>query len=71
MLQSRYDGQTPVVGAMQSWLALSQARMIVVEDEYRHALFPYGTDCVDNQVADYFLQGTLPHRLGSCAARQQ
>ncbi len=56
---------------METWTALPQARMIVVEDEYQHGLFPYGTDCVDNQVADYFLQGTLPQRLGSCAARQQ
>ena len=71
MLQSRYDGQTPVEGAMETWTALPQARMIVVEDEYQHGLFPYGTDCVDNQLADYFLQGTLPQRLGSCAARQQ
>ncbi len=71
MLQSRYDAPTPVEGAMETWMSLPQARMILVEDEYQHGLFPYGTDCVDNQVADYFLHGTLPQRLGSCAARQQ
>ncbi|MNF19288.1 hypothetical protein D3C80_2239640 [compost metagenome] len=43
--------------------------MIVVEDEYEHGVFPYGTQCVDRQVADYFLDGTLPQRLGSCAGK--
>lgn len=71
MLQARYDGITPVEGAQATLAALPQARMIVVEDEYQHGLFPYGTACVDNQVADYFLHGTLPQRLGSCAAKQQ
>ncbi|MNZ94445.1 Tripeptidyl aminopeptidase precursor [compost metagenome] len=69
MLQSRYDGQTPIEGAMATLAALPQARMIVVEDEYEHGVFPYGTQCVDRQVADYFLDGTLPQRLGSCAGK--
>lgn len=71
MLQSRYDGITPVEQAMATLAALPQARMIVVEDEYQHGLFPYGTECVDRQVADYFLQGTLPQRLSSCAGKAQ
>jgi pimeloyl-ACP methyl ester carboxylesterase len=71
MLQSRYDGFTPAEQAMATLAALPQARMIVVEDEYQHGLFPYGTECVDRQVADYFLKGTLPQRLGSCAGKPQ
>lgn len=69
MLQSRYDGLTPIEGAMTTLAALPQARMIVIEDEYQHDMFPYGTQCVDRQVADYFLDGTLPQRLGSCARK--
>ncbi len=69
MLQSRYDGATPVEGAMATLAALPNARMIVVEDEYAHGLFPYGTECVDAQVADYFLQGRLPLRTSSCAGK--
>lgn len=71
MLQSRFDGITPVEQALATLAALPQARMIVVEDEYQHGLFPYGTGCVDRQVADYFLQGMLPQRLSSCAGKQQ
>lgn len=69
MLQSRYDGTTPLEGAQATLAALPNARMIVVENDYVHGLFPYGTDCVDGQVAAYFLQGTLPARTSSCAGK--
>lgn len=69
MLQSRYDGRTSIEDAMATLAALPQARMIVVEDEYQHGVFPYGTQCVDRQVADYFLDGTLRQRLSSCAGK--
>ncbi|WP_159917377.1 alpha/beta hydrolase [Pantoea sp. 18069] len=69
MLQSRYDGATPVESALATWAAWPNARMIMVEDEYEHGLFPYGTECVDVQVADYFLDGTLPLRTSSCAGK--
>lgn len=69
MLQSRYDGATPVESALATLAALPGARMILVENEYRHGLFPYGTECVDTQVANYFLQGTLPPRSSSCAGK--
>lgn len=69
MLQSRYDGATPVESALATLAALPAARMIMVENEYSHGLFPYGTECVDVQVANYFLQGTLPLRNSSCAGK--
>lgn len=69
MLQSRYDGATPVESAQATLAALPGARMILVENEYQHGLFPYGTECVDTQVANYFLQGTLPPRNSSCAGK--
>ena len=49
--------------------ALPNASMIVVENEFRHGVFPYGEPCVDAQVAAYFLHATMPPRLSSCAGR--
>lgn len=69
MLQSRYDGATPIESALATLAALPGARMIVVENEYRHGLFPYGLPCVDEKVVQYFLQGALPARLSSCAGK--
>ena len=69
MLQSRFDAETPVEGAQRTLAALPNASMIVVENEYTHALFPYDEGCVDGKVADYFLNGTLPARISSCAGK--
>ncbi len=67
MLQSRFDAMTPIEGAMNGFARLGKARMVVVEYEYRHGLFPYSTPCVDLTVADYFLNGRLPQeRLSFC-----
>lgn len=60
MLQSYYDAVTPVEGAMETLNALPNAHMMVVENEYKHGLFPYGKASVDAKVAEYFLTGTLP-----------
>lgn len=69
MLQSRFDALTPIEGAQATLAALPNASMIVVENEFRHGLFPYGDECVDGQVAQYFLHGTMPPRLSSCEVR--
>lgn len=69
MLQSRFDAMTPIEGAQATLDALPNASMIVVENEFTHGVFPYGEECVDGQVARYFLQGTMPQRLSSCAGR--
>lgn len=69
MLQSRYDSATPIEGAQNTLNALPKARMIVVENEYQHSIFPYGTACVDEKIARYFLQGQLPERISSCAGK--
>ncbi|MNV98263.1 TAP-like protein [compost metagenome] len=60
MLQSHYDAVTPIEGAMATLNALPNAHMMVVENEYKHGLFPYGRASVDAQVAEYFLSGRLP-----------
>ena len=69
MLQSRYDALTAIEGAMASFGALPNASMIVVENEYMYGIFPYGQDCVDEKVVDYFLHGKMPARMSSCAGK--
>ena len=69
MLQSRFDALTPIEGALKTLGALPNARMIVVESDYWHGLYPYGTTCVDSQVTNYFVNGTLPARTSSCPGK--
>ena len=69
MLQSRFDAPTPVEGAQKTLAALPNASMLLIENEYTHGLFPYGESCVDRQVADYFVNGTMPPRTSSCAGK--
>jgi pimeloyl-ACP methyl ester carboxylesterase len=69
LLQSRYDALTPIENALSNLDSLPNASLIVVENEYKHGLFPYGQACVDEKVVHYFLHGTLPARLSSCAGK--
>ncbi len=69
MVQSRHDALTPIEGAQKTLAALPNASMIVVENEYSHGVFPYGESCVDQKVADYFVNGTVPARTSSCAGK--
>ena len=69
MLQSEYDGLTPVEGARKTLAALPNAHLIVVDKEYRHSLFPYGTECVDALVAYYFLESPAPAGSSICSGK--
>ena len=69
MLQSRYDAATPFEGAKVTLDALPNASMIVIEDEYKHGLFPYNVACVDVKVAEYFINGKMPDRMSSCPGK--
>ncbi len=60
MVQNEYDPATVTEGAFGALKATPNARMVLVDDETRHGTFPYGTECVDVQVSEYFLKGTLP-----------
>jgi pimeloyl-ACP methyl ester carboxylesterase len=62
MVQTQYDGATPTEGAMTAFAAMPNAGMILINDEYSHGAFPYGTTCVDQAVADYFASGIFPGR---------
>lgn len=65
MVQSEFDAPTPREGAEQTLAALPNARMVFVQNEYSHGVFPYGTACVDDAVVSYLLNGaveTLPRK---------
>ena len=60
MLQNELDPATPREGAFAALSSLPSAKMIFIDNEAQHTAFPYDTDCVDAQVAEYLLNGTLP-----------
>lgn len=69
MLQSRFDADTPFEGAQVTLDALPKASMILIENEYKHGLFPYDVACVDTKIADYFVNGAMPDRISSCPGK--
>lgn len=70
MLQATLDPLTVLSGALNSLYALPNAGMVLIEGEITHApLPPYGTRCVDEPIAAYFLAGTPPPRTTLCGAR--
>ena len=69
MVQNGYDAPTPAEGAFEAFETLPDARMVYVENEVTHTTFPYGTDCVDETVAAYLLNGALPENaVSNCEA---
>ncbi len=68
MLQSELDPWTTLEGANTTFASLPNTSMILIQNEYSHSLVPpYGTECVDRPVAEYFLYGkTPPERLTKC-----
>lgn len=70
LLQSQLDPFTTLEGALKSLAVLPNASMILIENEYQHSIgIPYGTDCVDLPIAEYFLNGTQPPRTTNCAGK--
>lgn len=58
---------TDLAGARNSLVVLPNARLIEIRGDYTHGpTVPYGTDCVDRPIAEYFLYGTLPPAETPC-----
>lgn len=67
MMQTEYDGVTPLEGAEKSFAALPNASVVLIRGEYSHGTFvPYGRPCSDEPVARYFLYGTKPAPRTDC-----
>ena len=70
MVQNGFDPSTPVEGALRAFESLPGAKLVYVENELSHTTFPYNTPCVDEKVAAYLLDGTLPaEEVSSCDAK--
>ena len=70
MVQNGYDTQTPAEGALNAFRSLPNAKLVYVENEAKHLVFPYNTECVDTSVAAYLLEGTLPEDdVTNCPAK--
>lgn len=67
MVQSEFDGATPVEGARAGFDALPNASLVYVPDEYSHGLFATGNDCVNEAVARYLIGEAPGKRETSCA----
>ncbi|MDD3266465.1 MAG: alpha/beta fold hydrolase [Burkholderiales bacterium] len=61
MVQTQYDGATPLQGALNTYNALGTASMVYVTNSYNHGVFNIiENGCAENAVADYLLTGALP-----------
>ena len=70
LVQSGYDPSTPAEGALRAFESLPGAKLIYVENELSHTVFPYDTDCVDAKVAGFLLNGSLPEEdISNCDAK--
>lgn len=63
VLHSEFDGRTPYEAAKRTIAQLPNARLLTVRGDYMHAIWPYGSACVDGAVHDYLLSGRLPATL--------
>ncbi|MGL4612144.1 MAG: alpha/beta fold hydrolase [Trueperaceae bacterium] len=69
MVQAEFDNATATVGALAAFEASPSAKMVFINDEKSHGIFPYGTDCVDRAVAQKLLDGTMPKdKITNCEA---
>jgi pimeloyl-ACP methyl ester carboxylesterase len=58
--QTELDAATPYEGGLATANSLPGAKMISVDNEGSHGLFPYNTDCVDDPIVAYFQTGLTP-----------
>ncbi|WP_410657221.1 alpha/beta hydrolase [Amycolatopsis sp. lyj-112] len=60
--QTELDAATPYEGGLASANGLPGAKMISVDNEGSHGIFPYNTDCVDDPIVAYFQTGLTPKK---------
>lgn len=69
VLQGELDSQTAWEGGRVAGTTLPNTSFLAVDNEGSHGLFPYGTECVDRPIYNYFLKGKLPKDIKVCQAR--
>ncbi len=60
--QSELDAATAYEGGLATAKALPNAKLISVDNEGSHGLFPYNTDCVDDPIVFFFQTGATPRK---------
>lgn len=69
IVQSEMDSATPYEGARRARQYLPGSRMVTVDNEFAHAIYPYGDTCVDATVEAYLIDGRMPGADVACAAQ--
>ena len=68
LVASANDPVTPIEGARELRRLLPGSRLVTLEDDYSHGVFASrGNACVDDTVAAYLLDGTVPAADVRCA----
>ena len=66
LVQTQYDTQTATDGALRAFSSLPAAKLIMVEGDYKHGVYPYEDRCVDDAVTRYLLGQGPAARQSSC-----
>ncbi|MFC5290309.1 alpha/beta hydrolase [Actinokineospora guangxiensis] len=62
VVQTELDAATPYEGGLATTKGLPGAKMISIDNEGSHGVFPYNTDCVDDPITAYFQTGLTPKK---------
>ena len=68
IIQTELDAATPYEGGHRAAGVLRNTSLISVDNEGSHGVFPYGSECVDAPVREYFLTGEMPDEYTLCEA---
>ncbi|WP_340540580.1 alpha/beta fold hydrolase [Nocardioides sp. GXZ039] len=59
VVQGELDSQTAYETGYDTGTKLPNTKLTVIDNEGSHGHFPYGTECVDERIFDFFLNGRL------------
>ncbi|MDO5286573.1 MAG: alpha/beta fold hydrolase [Actinomycetia bacterium] len=66
VVQGELDSQTAYETGYTTGTRLPRTSAIFIDNEGSHGLFPYGSECVDRPVINFFLNGRLPANITTC-----
>lgn len=67
LLQPEFDAKTPLAGARETAAILKHSKFVLQETSYTHGALFTNDACMDEYVANYLLQGSLPSGDAVCA----
>lgn len=68
IIQTELDAATPYEGGHRAAGVMRNTSLISIDNEGTHGVFPYGTECVDAPVREYFITGEMPDEYSVCEA---